>query len=85
VSEPSLKRVVLDQKTLVPLGIFVTSLTMLVGFSMWIDDKFDGLDKRMEKIEELLVDQWKVSDQELWAERLKSNNPTIAVPHVRRP
>lgn len=78
--------VVNERNVALPAGLFIAAAAMLLGFSMWLNDRFSSLDKRMSRIEDLLTDQWTVTQQELWAERLGRSNPNMNVPPiVRRP
>lgn len=86
--EPSEKRpLIFDGRNVaLPAGMFIAASGLLLGFSMWLNDRFSSLDKRMSRIEDLLTDQWTVTQQELWTERLGRANPTMNVPPViRRP
>lgn len=75
---------ILGPKTLLPASVFIAAAGLLLGFGLWLNDRFNSLDKRMTRLEDLLTDQWTITQQELWSERLGRNNPEINVPPVRR-
>lgn len=75
----------LDKDTLMPIGLTGAIILATVSGMFWLNGKFADLDKRMTRIEALLVSQWTIDQQELWAERLGRTNPTLNVPPVRRP
>lgn len=73
-------RLVIDKNTLVPLGSLITAFALFFGAYAFINDRFSALDRRLERIEDNLADQWTRGDMILWATELSRDNPTLTVP-----
>lgn len=77
------RRPIIDGKVLMPVGVMVAVCGVLFGGFRWMDARFTALEIQVSKLQAIVEDNWTVSEQALWAERLKSGNPSISVPTVR--
>lgn len=77
------RRPIIDGKVLMPAGVVVAVCGILFGGFRWMDGRFTALEVQVARLQSIVEDNWTVSEQALWAERLKSVNPEIAVPPVR--
>ena len=79
VNDSKTTRFSLDKNTSVTIGLVLALIAPIGVFSMWISDKFNQLDRRLEKIEE---NRWTQGDMKVWAAQFKALNPEARVPEV---
>lgn len=72
----SSKRSILDQGTLVPVGVVL----MICGGAVWFNDKLSSIDYRLRLIEMSVTDRWTRTDQQHFRDLFQSRNPEIDVP-----
>ena len=82
--ESPLKRVVLDQETLIPISVLSLLVCSIAGGAVWLNDRMTSIDYRLQMIEEQVGDRWTRSDMLHWVEVLESRNASINVPPVIR-
>lgn len=80
----------LGPNTLVPVGALVAICGVLIGFTSWMGERFNSIESQLkvmsierETANAVMMSHWTKTEQELWAERLKSGNPALIVPEVR--
>lgn len=79
----------LDERTTVPLTWVVgIVLFLLTGFGTilsaytWLDNRFDGVFSRLDKMEEKAGDRFRRSDMVSWVSDLREQNPAIVIPDL---
>lgn len=83
------KNVVLTGNTLLPLGAVIAIVLALWRGTTLLNDRFDQLAASDRLIAEQLMliklstcDRWSATAMKLWAQQLKIENPTLAIPDV---
>ena len=72
------KKTLLGKDTLMPLGMVIA----LCGGVVWISTQLNGINHKLDMLEEKLEDQWTRRDMENWGLKLKLNNPEISIPNL---
>jgi len=72
------KKTLLGKDTLMPLGMVIA----LCGGVVWISTQLNGINHKLDMLEEKLEDQWTRRDMENWGLKLKLNNPEISIPDL---
>ena len=76
MTEP--KKMTLSKDTLIPLGMVIA----LCGGVVWISTQLNGINHKLDMLEEKLEDQWTKRDMENWGLKLKMQNPEINIPDL---
>lgn len=79
-NENLMKRVVLDQETLVPVGVLSILVCSIAGGAIWLNDKMSRIEYRLLAIENQVDDRWTATDMRHWVELVGSRNPSLALP-----
>lgn len=65
----------ITEQTRVSLGTMATILATVLGGVLWQNNKLNAIEHAIER-------SWTVDQHQLWADRLKSANPSLRVPSV---
>lgn len=91
MAEIPVKRFLLTQETLVPLGFLMTVAGAFAWAALWLNGHFDqmGADVRevkykVERIEEHLTDRITRSDVEAWILKFGRQNPSLNIPDLSK-
>lgn len=70
-----MSRTEITEQTRVSLRTTVAIVSVIVAGVLWQNNKLNVIERGIEQ-------SWKSSDQQLWADRLKTRNPALIVPSV---
>lgn len=72
----------INERSRIPLYILYGAIVATASLSIMATKIFFSIDKRLERIERHVSEDWSLHDQELWAYKLGRENPSIKVPDV---
>ena len=73
-----IKKTLLGKDTLMPLGMVIA----LCGGVVWISSQLNGINHKLDMLEEKLEDQWTRRDMENWGLKLRLENPELTIPEL---
>ena len=71
-------------KAALPIGKVVLVVTAVLSSYIWLDQRFNSLDRRLQVIEIRTYDRFSLSDAREWSLRLARANPEIDIPEPQR-
>ena len=72
----------LNEKTKVPLGLVVITLTAFLGGAMWINNSLNQIRNELSIIKNSVSVQFTTRDMEIWIMKLRFDNPNLKVPEI---
>lgn len=76
-------RVVLSRDTLLPVGVVIAIVATLFSGYVWLQGQFQGIYKRLDRIDAQAADRWSETDMRLWVLELARMNPQLRLPDAR--
>ena len=84
----------LDAKTKVPLSLVGTCLLVVIGCTVWLNSTFSDIKNQIglltyqiknlgERLDNLTIDRWTLSDQRTYNDQLKALNPNLVIPRIK--
>ena len=73
-------RPILSKEALVPVGAVVTICAGILTLHLWLDQRFDSIEDRLDRIELVGEDRFRASDMKLWMAEFARHNPDVTVP-----
>lgn len=91
MSAPEDKPVVIGPQSLMRIGVVVAVIGALIAGVMWLDGRFNGLDRGLERVsdrvsnvEAILTDRVTFTTWDQYWDLFSARNPTLVVPPRRR-
>lgn len=75
---------VIDKSTLIPIGLVGVFILGTVGVVNWLNDRFNMIDRRLERMEDRMVDSFTRSEMNAWTLTLSRDNPNLKVPDIHK-
>jgi len=70
----------INEKTRIPLGIAVATITAFMGGAIWLNNSLNKIDARLALIEGGTRDRFSGADMRIWVMQLRLDNPTLKIP-----